>query len=214
MRLRWMAASLVVLTAGCSDGGACAGTASCAYANTEWSHKACDCVPVPADEVNFWSYFAADYEWVEHHATLKDAVAGSDAALLGKLTSAAKGVVIQGDAIEDVYTEVDITVEVIDPIHGDALAMRTLQLTLPPPTQRVTDELLASMNGALPVSPVLLILRKRESGKYRVVHGYGLWAQTIRGAVDAPLVAPGDLGFVAAETAGHRTVEQLAKSLQ
>lgn len=201
------------LVMGCSADGSCDAIASCAKANTVWSRAACDCVPVRAAQADFWQNFSADYDWVEHHPTLKDAIASSDAALLGKLASVAAGVVIQGDAVDDVYTEVDITVEVLEPLHGDALTTQSLQLTLPP-TRRVTDELLASMNSSLPSSPVFLILRKRMSGKYRVVNGFGLWAETKRGTLDAPLLAEGDLDFVAAETAGHRTAEQLAKSLQ
>ncbi|HEX5661612.1 MAG TPA: hypothetical protein VFX59_30690 [Polyangiales bacterium] len=167
---------------------------------------------MPAGKADFWLYFAGDYEWVEHHPTLKDAVASSDATLLGKIASVSPGIVVQGDAVEDVYTEVNITVEVLDPIRGDALSVQSLQLTLPP-HQRVNKELIASMNSSLPKSPALLILRKREAGMYRVVNGYGLWTTTTRGAVDAPLVAKSDLAIVAAETEGHQTVEQLAQSL-
>lgn len=115
-------------------------------------------------------------------------------------------------SVENVYTELDIKNDVLEPSHGDALTMQSLLLTLPP-NQPVTDDLLA-LNSALPTSPVFLILRKRASGKYRVVNGYGLWAHSQRATLDAPLLAPGDLSFVAAETAGQKSVEQLAKSLQ
>jgi hypothetical protein len=167
-----------------------------------------------AGQDDFWRFFEADYEWVEFHPTLKDAVAGSDATLLGRFASVSRGVVIQGDAVEDVYEEVNVRVEVLEAIHGDALNVESLELTLPSPNRRLSDSVLDAMQRSLPKAPVLLILRKRASGLYRVVNGYGLWLHTARAELDAPLCAPDELEFVAAETAGHGSAHDLAASLR
>jgi hypothetical protein len=166
------------------------------------------------EEEEFWRFFEANYEWVEFHPTLKDAVADSDATLLGRFASVSRGVVIQGDAIEDVYEEVNVRVEVLEAIHGHALNVESLELTLPPPNRRLSEAVLDAMERSLPQEPVLLILRKRASGLYRVVNGYGMWLHTARAELDAPLCAPDELEFVAAETAGHRSVQELAASLR
>lgn len=184
-------ASLLLMAAGCSDD---AGTKPESDADTEHGHERgenCSHDPVATATQGFWPEVEIlEADWVEFQPTLFELAKASDAVVVGTLRSADCGVVLQGDEKEDVYTELLVDVEVDEWLHGtperDAL---TFTLILPSAFSRDSQrESIARANAALPISNVVLLLRWRDDIQlFRLINGFGLWAETDRAPLDTPI---------------------------
>jgi hypothetical protein len=128
----------------------------------------------------------ADGEWTENYSTLHSLASGSDIAAVVRIASAEAGRVIQGDAEEDVYCELNLNVEVADVLHANRMVEVSFVL---PRAWSVADQArsVKRANTSPPIDDVVMFLRRRtDVPLYRAVNGWGVWAETSRDSLDAP----------------------------
>lgn len=150
------------------------------------------------EEQEFWDHIAVCGEWVEQFATIDEMADAADAVVVGAVAGVATGNTVQGDAAEDFYVEVNLIVEVKEMLRGTIEDGFAVSFILPRVvTPNAVEPTIATMQQTRPRSPVLLLLRRRDDlgtdGLYRLVNDRGLWAETTRRAVDAPIVESGPL---------------------
>jgi hypothetical protein len=145
---------------------------------------------VALHESGLWAEVQIDGEWVEYHPTLRDLAESSDLAAEVRLVSAEPGRVIQGDAEEDIYCEINLNVETLEVFHKTS-DETSIQVSLVLPRAFSVDAQMQSVekaNASLPLANVVVFLRRRDDLElYRVVNGWGIWAETSRDPVDVPL---------------------------
>lgn len=118
----------------------------------------------------------------------------------------------RGDSEDDVYDELILSIQIVEKIRGDSVGA-SLELSGIPSSFGLAERL--ELEKDLPADPALFILRKREDGAYRVVNGFGIWASTSRGAVDAPLnLEPPAEGAYSGQVSSFKSVSELADSLR
>jgi hypothetical protein len=128
---------------------------------------------------------------VEYAPTLPELALSADVAGLVEVVEVREGASVQGDASEDVVIELDLVLQITEvlasrgELSGDDVTV-TMLLGVVLGADSV-PQVVEELNSRIPVSPVLALLRQRQSGKFRVVNGWGLWAETDRAPVDAPL---------------------------
>ena len=142
-----------------------------------------------AREAELWKAFEINGDWSEFQPTLAELAASADGVVVASLTEVSLGAPVQGDTEEDVVSEAQLRAVVTEMLQG-AVDTKTVDFTLIIPNVRnhaQAQVLVDKIMPILPIGPVVLILREREPGLYRPVNGYGLWAETSRRSVDAPL---------------------------
>jgi hypothetical protein len=169
---------------------------------------------VALHEGGLWAEVQINGEWVEYHRTLGDLGESSDIAAEVRLVSAEPGRVIQGDAEEDIYCEINLNVETLDVFHTTS-DETSIQVSLVLPRAWSVDAQMQSVekaNASLPMENVVVFLRRRtDFDLYTVVNGWGIWAETSRDPLDAPLNPErlGNGGPYASDLAGVDTMPQL-----
>ncbi len=175
--------------------------------------------PSERDADALWAEVQIDGDWVEHYATLREIAMSADLAAVVRIESAEAGRVIQGDAKEDVYCEINLNVEAVDVLHStsDDTSVR-MSLVLPRALSiKKQKESVRAANSALPMENVVMFLRRRSDlPLYRVANGWGIWAKTSRDALDAPLNPEriGDGGLYASDLEGVDTVPELVERVR
>jgi hypothetical protein len=169
---------------------------------------------VTLHETGLWGEVQIEGEWIEFHRTLRDLAETSDIAAEVRLVSAEPGRVIQGDAEEDIYCEINLNVETLDVFHTTS-DETSFQVSLVLPRAWSVDAQMQSVenaNASLPVENVVVFLRRRDDlDLYRVVNGWGIWAETSRDPLDAPLNPEriGDGGYYASDLKDVGTIPEL-----
>ena len=160
----------------------------------------------------FWKHLEIDGNWAEYFPTLRELAEGSDGVAYGRFVSARMGATIQGDAPEDSYTEIVLSVaDDAELLHGTMTGALTLTLT--PGAGDVTA---STLSGCIPDASVLVFARKRmDQDTYRPVNGYGIWAATPRAALDTPLepVPPED-GLYGEEISRYQRLSELTDAVR
>jgi hypothetical protein len=167
-----------------------------------------------ADELikseSFWSAFRIDGEWAEYQPTLVALAEHADLVAIGRVTDMMEPITTQGDAPEDVVTEARLVVQVDRSASGTVSVGDTVVLTMVS-KGRLTEAEQARLKDLLPSTSMLVMLRKRENGTYRVVNGYALWAATTRSALDCPIEAyPETCATMLAEAGAGSSLAALA----
>lgn len=144
-----------------------------------------------ASAAQFWRPLEIDGDWAEFHPDLRALVTASELVALGEVERVTAGPTLQGDAAEDVVVHAALSIRLLEVMRGEAGAQK-IELRQILPTVSDEAELqttIAQMNSALPLGgPIVVMLRRRtDTGGWVVVNGYGLWAETLRVEVDAPL---------------------------
>jgi hypothetical protein len=141
-------------------------------------------------EAGLWAEVQIDGEFVENHRTLRDLASSADIAAVVQIVSAEPGRVIQGDVEEDIYTEINLNVEIRE-VFQATTDERSVQVSLILPRAWSVDAQTKSVetaNASLPMDNVVMFLRYRgDLPLYTVVNGWGIWAETSRDRLDAPL---------------------------
>jgi hypothetical protein len=170
--------------------------AGSSHALSAQGHHPSGCIDAGCDarwvrESDFWSEVWIDGNAVEFYPTLSELAASADVAVVARLGSAEAGRVIQGDAPEDLYTEILVEAEVREVLR-ESTTERTLRFSLILPrvaSLAARDASVQLANSVLPIDDVVLLLRQRtDEPYYRTVNLYGIWVRTTRSAVDAPLL--------------------------
>lgn len=160
-----------------------------------------------------WAEVQIDGEWAERFATLRDLAMTTDIAAVVRIESAEAGRVIQGDAKEDVYCEVNLNVTTVDVLHSTS-DDTSFQVSLVLPRAFSTtaqNKSVQAVNASLPMKDVVMFVRRRKDlPLYRVANGWGIWAKTTRDSLDAPLNVErvGDGGLYASELEGVNSVPE------
>lgn len=160
----------------------------------------------------FWNKLEIDANWVEYFPTLRELARGSDVVAFGSFSSAQMGAKVQGDAPEDTYTEILLSLAPTAQIWRGA-PPKQIELTITPGKPGVNA---AALAACLPNTPVLVFARKRKDrDAFRPVNGYGIWAKTPRAAVDTPLSPePPNASPYRAELAGFASLDAFADAMR
>jgi hypothetical protein len=168
---------------------------------------------VAPHDFGLWAEVQIEGEWAEYHPTLRDLASSADIAAEVRIVSAEAGRVILGNAAEDVYTEINLNVEIGEVLQSKT-SERLVQVSLVLPRAWSLDAQAQSVenaNASLPMNNVVMFLRDRgDLPLYRVVNGWGIWAETSRDRLDAPLNPQriGDGGVYASDLEGVDTVPE------
>lgn len=167
----------------------------------------------PADA--FWERLGIAGLETSNFESLKEMLGASDAVVVAKVASVDISRTVQGDAVDDVVTYAQVSLEVIRVISGDAPAVVPLEFLLgATPEQAAAD--VKTLRQSMPSGSALYFLHEKrgkgEQGIYRVVNSAGLWTATSRGSLDTPLreETPAD-GQFAAEITNVQSVEEMAE---
>jgi hypothetical protein len=172
----------------------------------------------PGDTSAFWDALRIAGDEVEGYARVDVMAARADAVLVGRVSSVGLSRTIQGDASEDLVALAMVRVTVVKMLSGTAPPEVAVEFLLPSPRESV-DEQIAALVASAPQGEMVLFLRAKrgrgEEGLYRVVNSSGLWAATIRHALDTPLAEgpPAETGMFASETSGWGTLDDLVAYL-
>jgi len=135
----------------------------------------------------FWDAFRIDGEWVKYLPTLMQMADGADLVAVATLADIAEfREVGEGGAPDERVTEASLVLEVKQLLRGSRAEDERLVLKLVTATA-LTQADLARLREQLPSDPLLVFLRRRQTGVYTVVNGYGLWTRTERGPVDCAI---------------------------
>jgi hypothetical protein len=142
------------------------------------------------DGAAFWSILASDADWAEYHATLTDLTQGADVTLLGRIDSVRLSRRVTGDVPEDVSFEATFSIVPTELLHGSLAQSEVMDLVVLLPGALSDEDAQAEvehLGSNKPSDPIVVFGRLRASGDYRVVNGYGIWADTARAPIDTPL---------------------------
>ena len=137
----------------------------------------------------FWKVLEIEGEWIESYDTISELVNASDIAALCEFDRAEVEVAFQGDAEEDVVYQVVLTLRVVELFVGAGNPEEVrLSVILPRALgSEALEQQLATLNGQAPTEPFVVVTRDTETGTFRPINGYGIWASTSRTQIDAPL---------------------------
>jgi hypothetical protein len=141
-------------------------------------------------EHELWQQVRSWGDYVEYKPSLSELVDSADAAIVARLESVEAGRVIEDGQAGGFYAELLVNAQVSEVLR-DSTEETHFTFSLPllsVGSLRERDDVLSSVQAALPVEQVVLLLRQRSDRDYhRVVNGYGIWAATVRSPIDAPL---------------------------
>lgn len=173
--------------------------------------------PSEAPSDAFWAALSPgpDADEVDRFDSLKEMAAGSDAVVLGSISSIVVGRLVGGDASGDVIAYVQVAYDVEKVVAGDAPDHVTIEFLggSPDAARALVGRALAA---GLPHTMVLIFLHAKlgagEAGLYRPVNSTGVWAATRRAALDSPLQqsAPSVSGLYEREIVNLRNIDDLA----
>lgn len=175
----------------------------------------CGSSPQQASEEAFWAQVRlGGADEVEGYATLAEMTSKADLVVLGTFASVQLSRTIQGDAPQDQVAYALVTVDVAEAANGsEAPSTLPLEFLLPDPSD--PSEQVERMSEHLPKGQVVMMLRAKtgdgESGLYRLVNSYGLFAATGRSVLDTPLAeaTPASVGLYAAELGSIESLAEL-----
>ncbi|MCA9717689.1 MAG: hypothetical protein KC468_23655 [Myxococcales bacterium] len=148
-------------------------------------------------EAEFWQQVAICGEAAEAYSTAIEASENSDLTVVAHIVGVAPGNVVQGDAPEDFYAEVNLQLRVDVHLRGGDVGALEVSAIAGHATATTYDAILESMARRIPAGPVVLLLDERADfpGVYITTGGdLGLWTRTLRGPVDNPIAADACLG--------------------
>jgi hypothetical protein len=167
----------------------------------------------------FWKSFRVDGMEVEHFESLSDMKKSADLVIEGALIDFRLSREIRTAIGEDSVAYGLATVRVSRVLKGQVKAETVPVEFLMPDSPEALSSRVADLESTLPAGAIVLFLRDkggRESGLYRTVNSWGLWASGGRGVI-APLVegspeADNSRSYVA-ELAGISDVAGLSQSI-
>lgn len=172
------------------------------------------------DFASFWAALRIDADEAEGFTSLEEMHARSDAVIVGRLTSFEVSRVLQGDAAEDRVGYAVSNVEILEQIRGGSLVEPVrLEFLLTSGSPDFEAQVKAAA-ADVPTERVVLFLRAKrgsaEAGLFRVVNSKGLWAETMRAPIDAPLSveAPFATGLYGTELRDVRTIDDFVALLR
>jgi hypothetical protein len=161
----------------------------------------------------FWKQLEINANWVEYFPTMKELAQGADVVAWGAFRAAQPGVRVQGDAPEDSYTEILLSLGPNIEVLRGAAPPEGIALTIVPGARDVTA---GTLSECIPDSPVLVFARRRgDRDAYRPVNDFGLWAKTPRAAIDTPLSPdPPATSLYRNELLHYSSLEELASAVR
>ncbi len=174
---------------------------------------------IPRSDTEFWAQLRISGLEAERFDTLADLVASADAVVVGEFASFGLSRTLEGDAAEDVVVYAKADLWISETIAGRSFGESVPLEFLLPVGPAEADGAIDALRAALPGGRLVVFLRDKggeEAGLFRVVNSTGLWAETARAAVDAPLAEepPSKSGIYESELAGVASIEDLIEVVE
>lgn len=162
----------------------------------------------------FWEALRVTGDEAEGYPSLESMAEAAGAVVVGRLTRVEIGRTVQGDAPEDLAGYA-LTVLTVDTVLMGSVSTEAVPLEFLLAGAPQSEEGASALAEDLPEDRLLVFLRAKrgagEAGLYRAVNSLGLWTNSDRAELDAPLAEgpPQEEGVYAEELAALQDLEAM-----